>query len=187
MPRPPRAWVPGGIYHVFSRGSNRHALFVYDSDRIDLLEYAAIVAERYELECWAYALMTNHCHFLFRTPEVPDHVLSSALRDLNGTYSRRFNRRHSREAHAFRNRFGAVLQETEEQLLGAARYIVRNPIEAGLCGHPSEWPWSSYRATAGLEPPPPLLTVASLLSLFADTPDAAMAAYVDFVDGPIGV
>jgi hypothetical protein len=41
--------VPGGIYHVFSRGSNRHALFLYDHDRIDLLEYTATVVERYEL------------------------------------------------------------------------------------------------------------------------------------------
>src|SRR5262245_39085501 len=157
MPRAPRMWVPASVYHVFSRGSNRHALFVYDADRADLLDYAAIVAKRYELECWAFGLMTNHCHYLLRTPDGPLDALSSALRDLNGTYARRFNRRHGHEAHAFRNRFGAVLQETEEQLLWTARYIVRNPIEAGLCAHPSEWPWTSYRATAGLEPAPPLL------------------------------
>lgn len=186
MPRPPRAWVPGGIYHVFSRGSNRHALFLYDKDRIDLLDYAAIVVARYELECWAFGLMTNHCHYLFRIPDAPI-ALSDALRDLNGTYARRFNHRYGREAHTFRNRFGAVLQETQEQLLWSARYIVRNPVEAGLCGHPSEWSWTSYRATAGLEPPPPLLSVSKLLSLFGDEPEGAMAAYVDFVDGGVGV
>jgi REP-associated tyrosine transposase len=81
-----------------------------------------------------------------------------------------------------------VLQETEEQLLWTARYIVANPIEAGLCAHASEWPWTSYRATAGLEPPPPFLSVSSLLSLFGDTVEAAVARYVDFVDGwPEGV
>jgi len=175
--------VPGGIYHVFSRGSNRHALFLYDHDRLDLLEYTATVVERYELECLAFALMTNHCHYLFRTPDDPTAVLSSALRDLNGTYARRFNRRHGREAHAFRNRFGAVLQESDEQLLWTARYIVRNPIEAGLCAHASEWPWTSYRATAGLEPAPRFVSPLRLLSLFSDLPEAAMAAYIDFVDG----
>jgi putative transposase len=175
--------VPGGIYHVFSRGSNRHALFLYDHDRVDLLEYTATVVERYELECLAFALMTNHCHYLFQTPDTPAAVLSSALRDLNGTHARRFNRRHGREAHAFRNRFGAVLQQSTEQLLWTARYIVRNPIEAGLCAHPSEWPWTSYQATAGLAPAPPFLSVSRLLSLFSDKADAAMAAYVEFVDG----
>ena len=152
-----------------------------------MLEYAATVIERYELECLAFALMTNHCHYLFRTPEVPDGTLSNALRDLNGTHARRFNRRHGREAHAFRNRFGAVLQETSEQLTWTARYIVRNPVEAGLCGHPSEWPWTSYHATAGLAVAPAFLAVETLLGFFGDTPEAARARYVDFVDGELGV
>ena len=167
---------------MFSRGSNRHALFLYDHDRVDLLQYTATVVERYGLECLAFALMTNHCHYLFRTPDSCEPVLSNALRDLNGTYSRRFNRRYGREAHAFRNRFGAVLQETEEQLLWTARYIVSNPVDAGLCAHASEWPWTSYRATAGIEPPSSFLSISRLLSLFADIPETAMAAYVDFVD-----
>jgi REP-associated tyrosine transposase len=179
--------VPGGFYHVFSRGSNRHALFLYDSDRIDLLHYTATVVERYELECLAFALMTNHVHYLFRTPDSPMPVLSNALRDLNGTHARRFNRRHGREAHAFRNRFGAVLQESTQQLLWTARYIVTNPAAAGLCGHASEWPWTSYRATAGLEPAPAFLSISTLLSFFSDRPEAAVAAYVDFVDGGVGV
>jgi putative transposase len=182
MPRPPRSWVPGGIYHVFSRGSNRHALFLYDEDRLDLLDYVDVVCERYDLDCLAYVLMTNHVHLLLATPENPAGVLSEALRDLNGTHSRRFNRRHGREAHAFRNRFGAVLQESDEQLAWTARYIVRNPVESGLCGHPAEWVWSSYRATAGLVPAPPFLRTSRLLSFFAGEVEVARRAYVEFVE-----
>jgi len=181
MPRSPRVWVPGGTYHVFSRGSNRHALFLYDHDREDLLHYTATIVERYELECLAYALMTTHYHFLFRTPDKDEPVLSKALRDLNGTHARRFNRRHGREAHAFRNRFGAVLQETSEQLLWTARYVVRNPVEAGLCGHPAEWPWTSHRATAGLGNPPPFLAYRELLLLFGSTIETARSRYVKFM------
>ena len=158
MPRPPRCWEPGGTYHVFSRGSDRRALFIYDQDRLELFEFTTVVTTRYEIECLAFALMTNHLHFLFRTPDVAEPTLSMALRDLNGRYSRRFNLRHGREAHAFQGRFGAVLQENAEQLCWTARYIVMNPVEAGLCAHPSEWPWSSYRATAGLEPAPAFLS-----------------------------
>jgi REP element-mobilizing transposase RayT len=184
MSRPPRNWEPGGVYHVFSRGSDRRALFLCDQDRIDLLDMAATVVQRYEIECLAFALMTNHCHYLFRTPDTVGACLSNALRDLNGRYARRFNWRHRHEAHAFRNRFGAVLQVTEQQLLWTARYIVVNPVESGLCGHASEWPWTSYRATAGLEEPPAFLAVPALLSLFADKPETAVARYIDFVDAP---
>ena len=169
---------------MFSKGSDQRALFVYDQDRYDILHFVGVVIERYDLECIAYALMTNHCHYLFRTPDIPAPTLSNALRDLNSRYSRRFNWRHGREAHAFRSRFGAVFQETDEQLRWTARYIVKNPVVAGLCGHPSEWAWTSYQATAGLEPAPSFLSVSSLLSLFADEPGTAMARYVDFVDAP---
>jgi hypothetical protein len=36
-------------------------------------------------------------------------------------------------------------------MLHALRYIARNPVEAGLCRRPSEWPWGSYRGCAGLD------------------------------------
>jgi putative transposase len=132
-------------------------------------------------------LMSNHHHYLFRTPDDEAPTLSNALRDLNGTHSRRFNRRQGREAHAFRNRFRAVLQETTEQLLWTARYIAMNPVEAGLCGHPADWPWTSYRATAGLETPPPFLAFRELLLLFGSTIEGARSRYVEFVCGDRGV
>ena len=185
MPRPPRNWIPGGTYHVFSRGSNRNALFLYDGDRFDFLDYTATVVERYGLECLAYALMTNHVHYLFCTPPEPADALSKALRDLNGTYARRFNKRHDREAHAFKNRFGAISKETREDVIWTARYIVRNPVEAGLCAHAADWPWSSYRPTVGLEPAPAFLSTGLLLSLFGGRSEVALSRYVHYVEQPL--
>jgi hypothetical protein len=37
------------------------------------------------------------------------------------------------------------------------RYVVLNPVRAGMCSLPHQWAWSSYRATAGLDPKPSLL------------------------------
>lgn len=45
------------------------------------------------------------------------------------------------------------------------RYIVRNPVRAGLVAHPGQWGWSSDRATAGEAPVPAFLTVDWVLSL----------------------
>jgi putative transposase len=181
MGRHMREWLPGSSYHIFCRGSNRQAIFLYDTDRTDLLDCLTRVVERYELTCLAFAFMPNHCHYLFKTS---DTQLSRAMKELNGRYAQRFNRRYEREAHLFRNRFGAVLQETQEQLLWTARYIVTNPVKAGLCARPSEWPWSSYRATAGLDQPMPCLASQELLSYFADTPQEATLRYVAFVEEP---
>jgi putative transposase len=179
MGRPRRDWFPGGVYHVFCRGSNRQAIFYYDSDRLDLLRCLSRVVHRYGLACLAFAFMPNHCHYLFR---IPDERLSTAMKALNARYALRFNQRYGREAHLFRNRFGAVLQETQEQLLWTARYIVMNPVEAGLCAYPAEWPWSSYRATVGLDPRLPCVSSEELLSYFGDTPEEAIERYIAFVD-----
>lgn len=184
MPRPPRQWLAGGIYHIFSRGSNRHAIVAYDNDRADILGCAERAIERHGVECLAFALMTNHYHWLFRIPE-DDARLSALMKELNGRYSQRFNRRYRRDAHLFKNRFGAVLQESEEQLFWTVRYIVCNPVEAGMCADPVEYPWTSHRATIGLARPPAFLRVSAILSYFGDTRESAVARYIELVTQPL--
>jgi REP-associated tyrosine transposase len=178
MAREPREFVSGAIYHIYSRGSNRQAIFAFDSDRIDFLECLSRVVRLYELRCLSYCLMTNHYHLVLQLGGAP---LSAAMKALNGRYALRFNRRHRRDAHLFKNRFGAVLQESESQLFWTLRYTVRNPVEKRLCAQPDEWPWSSYRASIGLDDTPPFLDVRALLSYFGDEADMAMARYRDLV------
>lgn len=174
MARPPRTFVPGALYHVFSRGSNRQAIFTYDGDRLDFLSCVGRVVECHELRCLAYCLTPNHYHLVL---EIPDERLSTAMKSLNGRYALRFNRRYSRDAHLFKNRFGAVVQDGPDQLLWTLRYVVRNPVEAGLCAGPEEWPWSSYKPCAGLDRPPAFLDVAGTLSYFGDEYTEAMSRY----------
>ena len=89
MARPSRKYVPEGIYHIASHGSDRRPLFILDSDREAFLERLARTVERFELRCLAYCLMGNHYHLIVQTP---DERLSLALKELHGGYSRQFNR-----------------------------------------------------------------------------------------------
>ncbi len=184
MGRAPRQFAPETIYHVFARGSNKQAIFVLDSDRIDFLECLRHVIEHADLSCLAYCLMSNHYHLVLETR---DGRLSRAMQALNGRYAQRFNRRYEREAHLFKNRFGAIRQASESQLLWTLRYTVVNPVAQGLCGSPSEWPWSSHRALAGLDAAPSFLDVGRALSFFGDSPTEAMSRYRAFVDDVVGV
>lgn len=163
VPRPLRVFVPGGIYHVASRGSDRRPLFLFDADREAFLERLGRTVERYELSCLAYCLMGNHYHLIVQTP---DARLSRALQELNSGYSRHFNRVHKHSAHLFRNRFLAQLVATEAHSLMACRYVAHNPGRAGLGGNPYDWPWSSYRASAGIDPTPPFLNETVLRDAF---------------------
>ena len=178
MPRPPREFENGGVYHVYSRGSNRQPIFRHDSDRVDFLTCLERAICTHELTCYAYCLMPNHYHLVVETP---DARLSAAMKSVNGRYSLHFNQRHGCDAHLFRNRFGAVAQKTQTQFLWTLRYTLRNPVEVGLCADPGGWRWSSYRASIGEARPPAFLALGRLLDLFGGSPETAIARYRNLV------
>ncbi|MGY4707263.1 REP-associated tyrosine transposase [Candidatus Bipolaricaulota sp. J31] len=184
MARPLRLEFPGALYHITSRGNAGQEVFLDDEDRLAFLEILAEVVERYRFRCYAYCLMGNHYHLLIETPEAN---LSRGMRQLNGVYTQRFNRRHKRSGHLFQGRYKAILVEKDPYLLELARYIVLNPVRAGLVRYPGRWRWSSYRATAGLEEPPAFLEVERLLSQFDPDPERARRKYRRFVAQGKGV
>jgi putative transposase len=98
----------------------------------------------------------------------------------------RFNKRHRRVGHVFEARFGATLVEEDGYFLEVARYIVLNPVRAGIFDLPRKWPWSSYRATAGEALRPTFLTTAGVLRAFADDYTRAQRLYKAFVEAGIG-
>jgi putative transposase len=178
MGRPHRVVEPGGLYHVTTRGSNRGTIVWDDCDIRALLALLELTAGRFNWRVLAYCVMTNHYHLLLR---VPSCGLSEGMQLLNGSYSRRVGKRYGRDRHLFANRFGAEHVETRSHLLEAARYLPLNPVLAGLCEAPEDWPWSSYRATIGLAFPPPFLAVEEIRGLFGSRPGPACAAYRSFV------
>jgi REP element-mobilizing transposase RayT len=144
------------MHHVTTRGAGRQDIFLDYRDRVAFLLKLATVVNRHGWRCHAYCLMGNHHHLLVETREAN---LGEGMRLLNGDHARAFNRRHRRNGHLFGERFHAELIERESHLLETARYVVLNPVRAGLCRLPWEWPWSSFVATAGGNRPPPFLTV----------------------------
>jgi hypothetical protein len=127
--------------------------------------------------------MKNHYHLVIQTPQ-PN--LSRGMQWMNGTYASWFNRRHKRSGHLFHGRFHAFLIEKEAYFAEVLRYVVLNPVRAKMVGRPEDYRWSSYRATAGLEPAPKWLDVNAALGWLAPEPKAAQEAYRQFVYAKIG-
>jgi hypothetical protein len=111
--------------------------------------------------------MPNHYHLLIETPEVG---LSRGMRWLNQMYAEFFNERHERVGHLFQGRFKGILVEREGHLLELLRYIVLNPVRAGMVKFAGDYAWSNYRATAGLQPAPKWLDIDWTLAQFG-SPD----------------
>jgi putative transposase len=178
MARKPREEFPGAVHHVFARGNRKQKIFVCDEDRRLYLDLLAQVVRRTRWRCLAYCLMANHVHLLVETL---DPNLGAGMQRLHGMYGQMFNRAHRHSGHVFQGRFGSVLMRTDEQLLQAARYVVRNPVEAGLCDRPGDWEWSSHAATLGGSAPR-WLDVRRLLAYFGVSGGDACRRYADFVE-----
>ena len=128
--------------------------------------------------CHAYCLMSNHYHLLIETP---DANLSKGMRQLNGLYTQTYNRAHGRVGHVFQGRYKAILVEKENYLLELSRYIVLNPVRAGMVRSVRDWPWSSYRATVGQVKGSKCLNVDWLLGTFGKRKSDAVKRYKIFV------
>jgi REP element-mobilizing transposase RayT len=179
MARPLRIEFPGALYHVTARGNERKPIVRDDSDRELWLQCLERVVSRFGWVLYAYCLMGNHFHLVAETPR-PN--LARGMRELNGVYAQRFNRRHRSCGHLFGGRYSALLVNREGHLLEVSRYVVLNPERVAV---PSErydrYEWSSYRATAGLAPAPGFLACERVLALFADEGSEAMRRYRAFV------
>ena len=177
MPRKPREEFAGAIHHVFARGNNKELIYRDDDDRGRYLVLLGQVVVRLGWRCLAYCLMNNHVHLLIETPE-PN--LGRGMQRLHGLYAQAFNLRHDHSGHVFQGRFGTVVMRSDAQLLVAARYVVRNPVDGGLCGEPGEWPWGSHAAGANRHAPA-WLDTPRLLDFFGSGGGESRRRYQDFV------
>lgn len=139
-----------------SRGNRKTSIFEDDVDRRQFLDAVQDASARYDVVCQSYCLMSNHYHLVVNTPAGN---LSSAMHFVNGVYTQASNRRHHRTGHVFEGRFVSLLIDSDFYLRDANRYVVRNPVEAGLVERAADWTWSSYRATAGIDPAPDFLSL----------------------------
>lgn len=178
MARPLRLQLAGGVYHVTSRGDGREEIYLSDEDRNTWLEVLGQACARFHWICHAWCQMTNHYHILIETP---DANLAQGMRQLNGLYTQRFNRAHGRVGHVFQGRYKAVFVERESYLQELARYVVLNPLRAGMVTRLGEWPWSSYPATCGQTAPPAWLQTDWILGQFGSQRAEAISGYVAFV------
>ena len=183
MARPLRIQYEGAFYHITARGNEKKDIFTNDADRNKFIKILESVAEKYRWIVHAYCLMSNHYHLVVETPLKN---LSAGMRQLNGVYTQSFNKKHGRIGHLFQGRFKAYLIEKENYLLEVCRYIVLNPVRAGIVHDPLEWEYSSYRKTFGDRKRYKYLYPDLILSFFSNSLADAQKKYIKFVKEGIG-
>ncbi len=178
MPRAPRQFVDGGIYHLIARGNNRQFLFTAEDQFRYFLDLLARAKTRYPAKLYHYCVMSNHLHLLLEIahgeelPRFMQHVLQG--------YSRWYAPRQGYSGHVWQGRYKSPLVAQESYYLEAGRYIERNPLRAKMVQHLKDYPWSSYPAYAYGEVNPLLDEDPYYLQL-GPTPLDRQAAYRDYV------
>ena len=158
MSRQARKASASGIYHIMLRGINRQRIFEDREDEEKILQLLRSYKKRCGFALYAYCLMGNHIHLLLKeaaNPSVltvngtdievgPGEPLEMVFKRLGVSYVTYYNRRHKRVGHLFQDRFKSEPVDSDEYLLMALRYIHRNPVKAGMCVKPEDYPMSSY-------------------------------------------
>jgi len=186
MPRQARLDIPGALHHIMVRGINKSTIFEDDQDRAQFLNRLGENVTEARATVYAWALMTNHAHILFKSGK---QGISAVMRKQLTWYAQYFNRRHRRSGHLFENRYKSILCDEDNYLLALIRYIHLNPLRAGMAETLEEldrYPWSGHSAVIGKRECS-WMDVDYVLLQFNDTKRKARNSYRRFVGEGIGM
>ena len=185
MPRQARLDVPGALHHIMVRGIDKCSIFRDGQDKTGFLERLGQTVSEGKCTVYAWVLMDNHVHILFKSGK---DGISAVMRKLLTWYAQYFNRRHRRTGHLFENRYKSILCDEDNYLLALIRYIHLNPIRAKIVTTIEQldrYPWSGHRTLIG-KARHPWMDVDHALSEFGTTRRKAVNEYRRFMQDGLG-
>jgi len=180
MPRLARLDAPGVLHHITIRGIERRKTFRDNKDRDDFIERLSIILPETDTSCYAWALMSSHAHFLFRSGESG---IAKVMRRLLTGYAIGFNRRYKRHGQLFRNRYKSVICQEDTYLKELVRYIHLNPLRANIVSSLPElnrYPYCGHSTLMGRRKQE-WQDVKYVLTYFGRNSGKARKGYLDFV------
>ena len=184
MPRLARIDAPGVLHHVIIRGIERRKIFNDNQDRDNFFDRLAILLPETNITCYAWAFLSNHAHFLFRTGNIP---LSTLMRRLLTGYAVSFNLRHKRHGQLFQNRYKSIVCQEDAYLKELVRYIHLNPLRAKIVTDISELNNYTYCGHGVLlkKEKHPWQDSGYVLSYFGKSLGEAQTGYLQYVEAGI--
>jgi putative transposase len=138
---------------VTQRGARRQDVFLQEGDEERYLEFVAEAADAFGVTIRAWCLMPNHVHFVAE-PGTED-ALAKCFGSAHNRYSRMINFREGWRGFIFQGRFASSPMDGPH-LYHALRYVLRNPVRAGLVRVPWRCEWSSAAFHTGKKRDDPL-------------------------------
>lgn len=143
MPRIPRGQQGGYAYHVINRGNGRATVFHKSQDYEAFLSLLNEAKRRHPVKLFGFSLMPNHFHFVMEPAH--ENALSQFMQWLLTSHVRRYHKHYGSSGHIWQGRFKSFPVQRDEHSIMVLRYVLQNPVRAGLSSTPQEWRWSSLR------------------------------------------
>lgn len=143
MTRIPRLVVPGLAHHVTQRGNRRQTTFFRPFDYRVYCDLLSEQCAKERVSVWTYCLLPNHLHLIV-VPTDPG-GLRRAMSIAHRRYTAMINRREGWKGCLWQGRFASFPMD-DRHLYAATRYVLLNPVRAGLVDRAEDWPFSSAKA-----------------------------------------
>ena len=145
MPRKPRKYQidKSLIFHLINRGVLKQAIFHHAEDYVFFMSAVKRYSSKTDASIYHWCLIPNHYHMLVELLEPT--ALSKMVGGWQHVYAVRYHQRYGTAGRFFQGRFKSQAIEREKYLLACGRYVELNPVRAGLCEFPWDWPWSSAK------------------------------------------
>lgn len=127
--------------HIVVRGNGRQILFEENADYNKYLFFLKRYSLQTQIKILAYCLMGNHVHLLVHDKNF---CASTFMKKLGVSYAHYFNKKYEHVGHLFQDRYKNENIIDDEHLLAVFRYILNNPVKAGIC-KAEKYNWSSYK------------------------------------------
>ncbi len=127
-----------GIYHVYNRAVKKSMLFRENSDYDYFFNRICLYKKRFEFSVYAVCLMGNHFHILLRDNGLQ---LSNIMDSIECSYAKRYSRKYDHSGYVFESRFKSNPIIDERGFLKLYRYVIRNPVAAGISDSVSGYEW----------------------------------------------
>ncbi|WP_368073550.1 REP-associated tyrosine transposase [Zobellella denitrificans] len=134
-----RCSLPGYCYHITICTHRRRPWFgSFEHARIVVQDMKRLHQEQLMMSV-AWVLMPDHLHWLFQLGENTE--LSLVVKLLKGRTAKHLNELRHDQGHVWQKGFHDHAVRKDEDLRGIARYIVANPLRAGLVKRVGDYPW----------------------------------------------
>ncbi len=152
MPRIPRGQMPGLAYHVLNRGNGRATIFHKDADYRAFCDLLYAAQKKLPVGLLGFCVMPNHFHLVLQ-PQPPS-ALSAMMQWWLTSHVRRYHRHYHGSGHVWQGRFKSFPIQQDHHLLTVLRYVLLNPVRAGLATRAEQWPWTSLNPAYPPDPWP---------------------------------